>query len=184
MLLELPKSVIELECGDITAIKADVVVNAANGHLARGGGVCGAIFSKAGTRLDDHCMRIYANHGAIKTGDAVITPAYNLETAKYIVHAVGPIYEQHDPADARLLLMGSYSRSLLLADLMFAEDIAFPAISTGIYKYPLSEAADAALDAVMAYMSYRPTKIKKVSFVLFDETTKEAFFKAAERMKE
>lgn len=132
---------IELKYGDITLSKCDAIVNAANSRLQAGSGVCGAIFDAAGyDKLQDECNNI----GYCKTGSACITHGYNL-LAKYVIHAVGPIYlsdEQSEP-----LLKGAYLNSLKLAKEYDLKSIAFPAISTGVYGYPLEKGIRVAIKA-------------------------------------
>jgi O-acetyl-ADP-ribose deacetylase len=147
--------------GDITAETVDAIVNAANTGLARGGGVCGAIFGAAGTDLDQACLAI----GGCPTGEAVATPGFDLP-ARWIIHAVGPVWHggtEGEPA----LLASAYRRSLEVADEIGARSIAFPAISTGIYGYPLEAATDVAVDTVRATDS----AVDLVRFVCFDTTT-------------
>lgn len=133
----MPKTEIEVIQGDITRIPADAIVNAANSALAMGGGVCGAIFRAAGVvELTAACRAI----GRCATGSAVITPAFGIGTAKYIVHAVGPVYVEHAPEQAARLLRSAYASALAVAAENGCTSIAFPAISTGIYGYPLQEA--------------------------------------------
>jgi len=135
-----PVSVLQ---GDITRVPADAIVNAANKGLAMGGGVCGAIFKAAGVdELSEACRQI----GKCPTGSAVITPAFRIGTARYIVHAVGPVYASHPPDEARELLRSAYSNAIRLAADNGCKSIAFPAISTGIYGYPLEEACREAVD--------------------------------------
>jgi len=123
--------------GDITRIAADAIVNAANAELRPGGGVCGAIFRAAGAdKLSEACRAI----GHCPTGESVITQAFGIATAKYIIHAVGPVYASHAPAEARRLLRHAYASAIRLAAQHDCKTLAFPAISTGIYGYPLQEA--------------------------------------------
>jgi len=129
--------------GDITRVAADAIVNAANAELQMGGGVCGAIFRAAGVdELSAACRAI----GRCPTGSAVITPAFAIATARHIIHAVGPVYASYAPDEARRLLRSAYSSSIRLAAENGCRSIAFPAISTGIYGYPLDEAAREAVD--------------------------------------
>jgi O-acetyl-ADP-ribose deacetylase len=145
--------------GDITAEETDVIVNAANSALAGGGGVDGAIHRAAGAaRLRAAC----AGLGGCATGDAKLTEGFGLK-AKWIVHAVGPVYRRGDPAQAGLLA-GCYRRSLELADSVGAASIAFPAISTGVYGYPLGEAAEIAVTTLAS----TPTAVKLARLVAFD----------------
>ena len=128
--------------GDITLETTDAIVNAANTRLARGAGVCGAIFSAAGSQLDGACAEI----GGCATGDAVITPGFALP-ARFIVHTVGPVW--HGGAQGEPELLAScYRRSLEVASAAGARSIAFPAISTGIFGYPADAAADIAVSTV------------------------------------
>lgn len=142
----MPRSVpprLEVIEGDITKVACDAIVNAANSELRAGGGVCGAIFRAAGaSELSRACRAI----GHCPTGSAVITPAFAIATAKHIVHAVGPVYASHAPQDARRLLRAAYASAIRLAAEHGCTSIAFPAISTGIYGYPLQEACREAVD--------------------------------------
>lgn len=163
---------IEAVPGDITSESVDVVVNAANELLARGGGVCGAIFAAAGPELGAACAAL----GGCATGDARVTPALALP-ARWIVHAVGPVWRggtRGEPA----LLESCYRRSLELAEELGARSIAFPAISTGIFGYPLEPATAIALSAVRAHAA---GSLDLVRFVCFDEPTLVAYERELER---
>jgi O-acetyl-ADP-ribose deacetylase (regulator of RNase III) len=146
--------------GDITAERVDAIVNAANSSLARGGGVCGAIFAAAGPELDAACRAL----GGCPTGDAVVTPGFDLP-ARWIVHAVGPVWR--NGGDEPALLASAYRRSLEVAAAAGATSIAFPAISTGIYGYPLRPATEIAVRTV----GDADTSIEQVRFVCFDAPT-------------
>jgi O-acetyl-ADP-ribose deacetylase (regulator of RNase III) len=150
--------------GDITTLEVDAVVNAANGALARGSGVCGAIFRGAGPELDVACQAI----GRCDTGDAVATPAFDLP-CRWVIHAVGPIYRDGHHGEPELLA-SAYRRSLQVAGELGARSIAFPAISTGVYGYPAAKAAAVAVDAVRAEAPAVPT-VERVVLVAFDEPT-------------
>jgi O-acetyl-ADP-ribose deacetylase (regulator of RNase III) len=128
--------------GDITTLRVDAIVNAANGSLRRGGGVCGAIFAAAGPELDRACAAI----GGCATGDAVATPGFVLP-ARWIVHTVGPVWHGGDSGEAELLA-SCYRRSIEVARDAGARSIAFPAISTGIFGYPTRAAAEIAVDTL------------------------------------
>ncbi len=147
--------------GDLTQVEADAIVNAANGALAAGGGVCGAIFRAAGVdELTAACRAI----GECPAGSAVITPAFGIKTAKHIIHAVGPVYSEYDPAEARRLLAAAYAQSIRLAAENGCASIAFPAISTGIYGYPLEEACRTAVEVCRTNGAAARLDIKLVAF--------------------
>ncbi len=129
---------------DITALDTDAIVNAANEALAPGGGVCGAIHRAAGPELARACARI----GGCPTGEARLTPGFRLG-ARYVIHAVGPVWRGGGVGEAELLA-SAYRSSLRLAEEHEIESIAFPAISTGIYGYPLAEATAIAVRTVRA----------------------------------
>jgi len=145
--------------GDITTFKGDVIVNAANTRLLGGGGVDGAIHRSAGSELLKECKLL----GGCKTGYAKITKAYNLP-CKNVIHAVGPIYDE-DNDDNAILLQSAYFQSLELAKQNNLETVAFPAISCGVYSYPIKEACEIAVNTVLDYL-YENINMK-VLFVLF-----------------
>jgi O-acetyl-ADP-ribose deacetylase len=147
--------------GDITRETVDAIVNAANSGLARGGGVCGAIFSAAGPDLDAAC----ADLGGCPTGDAKATPGFRLP-ARWIIHAVGPVWHGGDSAEPDHLA-SAYRRSLAVADELGARSVAFPAISTGIYGYPL----DAATDIAVRTCRDADSDVDLIRFVCFDDRT-------------
>lgn len=152
--------------GDITAQSTDAIVNAANPALARGAGVCGAIFAAAGPGLAEAC----ASAGGCTTGDAVATPGFALP-ARWIVHAVGPVWSGGDQGEPEALA-SAYRRSLEVADGLGAASIAFPAISTGIFGYPL----DAATRVAVATCRAADTEhLELVRFVCFDARTRAAY---------
>ncbi len=150
---------------DLTTQAVDVVVNAANPALARGGGVCGAIFAAAGPGLEEACAAL----GGIQTGDAVATPGFALP-ARWIIHAVGPVWRGGRQGEAELLAR-AYRRTLEVADELGAASLAFPAVSTGIYGYPLDAATDVAISSVRASTS----RVELVRFVCFDAHTLDAY---------
>jgi O-acetyl-ADP-ribose deacetylase (regulator of RNase III) len=161
-------SKLELTQGDITKETTDAIVNAANQHLAGGGGVDGAIHRAGGPIIMKECRKI----GGCPTGQAVITTGGNLK-AKYVIHTVGPRYQGGIKEEARLL-KSVYLESLKLASARKIKSIAFPAISTGIYGYPVHEAAHIALKTTMDYLKEH-SDIELVHFVLFDHTTYNIF---------
>ena len=152
--------------GDITEEATDAIVNAANSGLARGAGVCGAIFAKAGAGLEDACAAL----GGCPTGDAKVTPGFGL-SARWIVHAVGPVWHGGGRGEPELLA-SAYRRSLQVAADAGARSIAFPAISTGIYGYPLEPATEV---AVRVCRTETPPEIEHVRFVCFDADTLQAY---------
>ena len=152
---------IELYKGNILDVDCDAIVNAANSSLLPGGGVCGAIFKKAGyNELNEACKRI----GHCPTGSAVITDSFKLKQ-RYIIHAVGPIYNGDE---SRVYLKAVYEAILKLADEYKLESIAIPSISTGIFGYPKDEASRIALGVINKYNTKR---LKKVYLVCFDNET-------------
>ncbi len=160
--------------GDITAIQADAIVNAANAALAGGGGVDGAIHRAGGPGIMQECRKI----GGCPTGSAVATGAGNLK-AKHVFHAVGPMYSGR--GDEEQLLTGAYQSCLQLAEQYKYKSIAFPSISTGVYGYPVHLAAPVALRAVIAHIQ-QPTSLQQITFVLFDKKTYDAYEQALKQI--
>lgn len=153
---------VEVVLQDITSMKVDAIVNAANRSLLGGGGVDGAIHRAAGTRLYKACKKL----GGCNTGGAKITKGYDLP-AKYVIHTVGPIW-QGGGACEETLLKQCYLNSLELAVLGGIKTIAFPAISCGIYRFPPERAVLIAVSTVMGFLK-RNDDVEKVYFVLVDE---------------
>lgn len=156
---------LEAAQGDITREAVDAIVNAANSGLARGGGVCGAIFSAAGPELDGACAEL----GGCPTGDAKATPGFRLP-ARWVIHAVGPVWRGGDSGEPDQLA-SAYRRSLAVADELGARSVAFPAISTGIYGYPL----DAATNVAVRACRVAETSVDLIRFVAFDDRTLAAY---------
>ena len=170
---------IKLEFGDITKSKDDAIVNAANEDLYAGGGVCGAIFAAAGyDELSKACDEI----GYCPTGKAVITKGFKLP-AKYIIHAVGPVYFNDDVSTP--LLKSAYQSSLEVASSHQLHSISFPAISAGIYGYPFKKAAKVALSAVKEYLDNHPnTSIEVVTFYFIDNDLLQIFEETLQAIKQ
>ena len=157
---------IELLQGDITELKADAIVNAANSSLMGGGGVDGAIHRAGGPAILEECRMIVARQGGCKTGEAVITTAGNLPS-QFVIHTVGPVWNGGKKKEAELLA-ACYQNSLKIAVERKLSSIAFPNISTGIYDYPKKEAAEIAIKTVSEFLKQN-NFISKVYFVCFDE---------------
>jgi O-acetyl-ADP-ribose deacetylase (regulator of RNase III) len=168
MEVKIGSSLLALIQGDITKQDTEAIVNAANRTLLGGGGVDGAIHRAAGPDLLAECRTL----GGCDTGDAVITRGYKLN-APYVIHTVGPVYKGPSPITERLL-KSAYLRSLEIALAKGICSVAFPAISTGAYGYPLGEAASVALHTVIGFLQAHP-EIKLVRFVLFNQRALEAF---------
>jgi O-acetyl-ADP-ribose deacetylase (regulator of RNase III) len=164
---------IELVKGDITDQQVDAIVNAANSSLLGGGGVDGAIHRRGGPDILAECKRIRAERWpeGLPTGRAVATIAGRLP-AKWVIHTVGPVHSKSE--DRSHLLTSCHTEVLKAADELGAETVAFPAISTGVYGYPLELAAPVAINAVKT----ADTKVEEVRFVLFDEAAYRAFERA------
>ncbi len=164
---------LEIVQGDIAAQTTCAVVTAANAQLAGGGGVDGVIHRAAGPEL---LRAIRALHGC-PTGSAVITPAFGLarQGVRHVIHAVGPIWRGGQSGEAELLA-GAYRRSLELALEAGCDSVAFPAISTGVYGYPLPEAARVSVATILAFLKGAPTL--SVRLVLYDGGTLNVFRRA------
>jgi len=150
--------------GDITKVKTDAIVNAANSSLLGGGGVDGAIHRAGGSAILEDCMKIRARQGGCKTGEAVLTTAGNLPS-NFVIHTVGPVWNQGEKGEAELLA-NAYRNSLLVAVENEVKTIAFPNISTGIYGYPLQEAAQIALETTQIFLAENK-ELEEVIFVCF-----------------
>lgn len=165
------RSQLELLAGDLVTQEVEALVNAANSSLRGGGGVDGAIHRAAGPELLAECRTL----GGCSTGEARLTRGYNLK-ARFVIHAVGPVYRSH-PQDAELL-SAAHRSSLELASLHKIRSLAFPAISTGAYGYPLDEAAGVALRTTKHYLEAHP-EIELVRFVLWGEPALTAYQRVA-----
>jgi O-acetyl-ADP-ribose deacetylase len=164
--------VLRLEEGDITRITADAVVNAANASLAGGGGVDGAIHRAAGPTVMDELSEIRRKIGRCETGHAVVTRAGRLN-ASYIFHAVGPVYRGGAEGEPEQLA-SCYRECLRLAAERDLKTVAFPAISTGIYGYPIDEAAKIAIREIRTFLD-QPSSLTEVRIVLFGQAALRTF---------
>jgi len=158
------KSRIEIIVANITTLAVDAIVNAANSSLLGGGGVDGAIHRAAGPQLVAECRDL---HGC-KTGQAKITKAYKLP-AKFVIHTVGPVWNGGQNQEGELL-HHCYKNALQLAESNSLKTIAFPSISTGIYRFPAEQAAQIAVQTVLDYLSENNGTIEKVIFCCFSES--------------
>ncbi len=162
------KTKLTVHRGDITKLCVDVIVNAANSSLLGGGGVDGAIHRAAGPELLAECRTL----GGCKTGEAKITNGYRLP-AKYVIHTVGPVWQGGRSLEAELLAK-CYHNSLAVAHSLDAKTIAFPAISCGVYGYPIAEAANIAVNSVRGY-TVKHEQFDEVVFVCFDKISEHIY---------
>jgi O-acetyl-ADP-ribose deacetylase (regulator of RNase III) len=168
--------------GDITQVAADVIVNAANSALAGGGGVDGAIHRAGGPAIMRELDAIRAREGGCPTGSAVATGAGGLP-AKYVFHAVGPVYRDGKHGEPELLA-SCYRKCLELAEAHKAVIISFPAISTGVYGYPLEKAAAIALREVTAHLNAEKIHVQHAIFVLFGRQAYQAYAQALSKISQ
>ena len=171
------KERIEVVKGDITKLHVDAVVNAANSSLLGGGGVDGAIHRAAGPQLVEECRLL----GGCKTGQAKITGGYNLP-AQFVIHTVGPVWRGGGQGEPELLA-SCYRNSLALALRNDVKTIAFPAISCGIYGYPVAEAVEVALAETLAFLSEHDS-IERIIFACFEADVYQAYLDALARIND
>ena len=167
---------LQLMKGDITQVPVDAICNAANSELIGGGGVDGAIHRAGGPAIMRELDEIRKSKGGCPTGSAVATSAGSLP-AKWVFHAVGPIYSDGQSGEPEAL-RSAYRACLDLAEEKGAEYISFPSISTGVYGYPVREAATIAIDEVASALKGEGRKLQRVVFVLFDDRTHAAYAEA------
>jgi O-acetyl-ADP-ribose deacetylase (regulator of RNase III) len=167
---------LQLLKGDITKVPVDAIVNAANTSLSGGGGVDGAIHAAGGGSIAVELADIRSKQGGCPTGGAVPTTAGNLP-AKYVFHAVGPIYRDGRSGEPDQLA-SAYRTCLQLAEERAVQYISFPSISTGVYGYPVESAAPIALREVVEHLRRDGTTLQKAIFVLFDDRTLKAYKEA------
>ncbi|HEY6254105.1 MAG TPA: O-acetyl-ADP-ribose deacetylase [Candidatus Angelobacter sp.] len=175
-----PERFLELAIGDITNQTTDAIVNAANSTLLGGGGVDGAIHRAAGPALLEECKKIRAQRGPLPAGRAVSTSGAKL-SAKYVIHTVGPVWyggEANEPQT----LASCYRECLRLAHELKCASISFPSISTGAFGYPVHDAAQVALRAVVENLQQQPHSVALVRFVLFDSRSHRAYKQSAENL--
>lgn len=177
---EINQASLALVRGDITKERVDAIANAANERLIGGGGVDGAIHRAGGPAIAVECSAIRAKHGGCPTGRAVITTGGNLP-AKHVIHTVGPVWKGGTAGEPELLA-SCYRESLGLALEHRIKTIAFPSISTGVYGYPVAQAATTALSAVKQFL-VEHDGLAEVRFVLFDDATYGAYENALAGMK-
>ena len=171
MRVQINRTVLELVEGDVTQLDTDAIVNAANEYLAHGGGVAGVISRRGGPAIQRESNEWVRQHGPVRTSSAAITSGGNLK-ARYVIHAVGPVY---DGTLRSAELLGSAVRAALqAADEHGLKSVALPAISTGIFGYPLEEAARVMLQAVLAYL-WGKTELVRVVFCLYGRPAFDVF---------
>jgi len=170
------QSTLELVEGDITQQDTDAIVNAANRALRPGGGVDGAIHRAGGPAIEAECRHL----GGCPTGEARITTGGNLK-ARYVIHTVGPVYKDGLHREPELLA-SCYRESLKLASSKGLKSVAFPSISTGVYGYPMADAAKVALKTVKEYLTQHP-EIERVRLVLFGRPAYEVYAQTAAELQ-
>lgn len=176
MKIKLNETILSLFKGDITTLTVDGIVNAANSALRGGGGVDGAIHRAGGPEIMKECRQV---KGGCPTGSAVTTTAGNL-SAKRVIHAVGPVWRGGRQQEAKLL-GSAYSAALQRAEDEELRRIAFPSISTGVYGYPIVEACEIAVAAVLSHLRWE-TNLKEVIFVLFSQSDYEVYQRCFEKL--
>jgi O-acetyl-ADP-ribose deacetylase (regulator of RNase III) len=171
MQVQVKNTILELVEGDITALDVDAIVNAANERLVHGGGVAGVISRRGGPIIQSESDAWVRAHGRVATGSAAITSGGRLK-ARYVIHAVGPIYDG-SPRSAELLA-SAVGAALQMADDRGLKSVALPAISTGIFGYPMGEAARVMLQAAIGYLE-GTTNLERVVFCLYGQAALDVF---------
>ena len=159
---------IETIQGDVTKVRTDCIVNAANTWLHGGGGVDGAIHRAAGPVLGDACAEYVREHGLLPTGQVMHTGGGHIPV-KGIIHAVGPVYREHLPDESDRLLQACYRNALVLAESLQYGSIAFPNISTGVYGFPKDRAAEVVCSGLHTWQTENWTFVRRVILVCFDD---------------
>lgn len=165
--IKMKETIFSLTKGDITKLKVDAIVNAANSTLMGGGGVDGAIHRAGGPIILEECKKIIQNIGRLNTGEAVITTGGNMNV-KFVIHTVGPIWNNGFFNEEKLL-SNAYYNSLKIASQHSIKTIAFPSISTGVYGYPIEKASIVALNTAKKFVEENEYKFEEIVFVLFSE---------------
>jgi O-acetyl-ADP-ribose deacetylase (regulator of RNase III) len=173
MQIRIDHTVLELIEGDITQLDTDAIVNAANRRLAHGGGVAAAIARSGGPVIQKESTEWVQKRGPVSTGSSAITSGGDLK-ADYVIHAVGPVYGSVSPSRAAEGLASAVKSALWMADEHHLRSIALPAISTGIYGYPVAEAAQVMLKAAIDYIK-RGTDLERIVFCLYGRSTFDIF---------
>jgi O-acetyl-ADP-ribose deacetylase (regulator of RNase III) len=179
MNITINKARLSLKQGDITLQDTDAIVNAANSGLMGGGGVDGAIHRAGGPAILEDCKRIVANRGRLPAGQAVITTGGKMKT-RHVIHTVGPVWHGGDKGEPETLA-SAYHESLRTAAREGLKSVSFPSISTGVYSYPVMEAAHVALSTVIDFLK-QDSSLEEVVFVLFDSKTLEAYKQALKEL--
>ncbi len=180
MRIQIHRTALELVEGDITEMETDAIVNAANEYLAHGGGVAGVIARKGGPTIQRESDEWVRRHGPVPTGSAAITSGGYLK-ARYVIHAVGPVYDRTAPERSAQLLASAVRAALRMADEHNLKSIALPAISTGIFGYPMEEAAEVMLRAAADYLQGE-TGLERVVFCLYGQSAYNIFADTLERL--
>ena len=170
----------EIVQGDITGLAVDTIVNAANRHLAHGGGVALAIVRKGGVSIQTESSALIARRGPLATGEAVVTDGGKLP-AKFVIHTVGPVWSEHEPAESDRLLCRAVTSSLALAEEQELKSIAFPAISTGIYGFPIERAAPLMLKEAKRHLEGKHG-LERILLCLYDDASYRVFDSAFESL--
>jgi O-acetyl-ADP-ribose deacetylase (regulator of RNase III) len=170
------KTTLKTIVADITTLKVDAVVNAANSSLMGGGGVDGAIHRAGGPSILDECKKIVAKIGRLPAGEAVITTAGNMPS-KHVIHTVGPVWHGGAKNEPQIL-RNAYTNSLKVAMENGLKTVAFPSISTGIYGYPVTKAAEVAVKAVSVFARENQGAFSEIIFCGFDSSTEGEYAKA------
>ncbi len=181
MEIKIGKTRIKTIVADITTLKVDAIVNAANSSLMGGGGVDGAIHRAGGPAILEECKKIVAKIGRLPTGEAVITTAGNMPS-KYVIHTVGPVWHGGTRGEPELL-RNCYINSLKIAKEHNLKTVAFPSISTGVYGYPVDKAAKVAVKAVVDFVRENPDTFDEIIFCGYDPYTEKQYATELENYK-